>query len=657
MVDNRQNLSRKRSIGVVILSLVATNMMIGSCSDEITYPDFPTIHSVEPATSEVGDTVIISGRDLDSGLEGFSVAFSASGFKGIRSFRTSMPFDVAADQMKVVVPDGSFSGQLRIQWDNPFGISGPFDQNLPPAPGDLLDFSVDQKSGEVAKVFYSGSQLEFCLGSSETASDYILILFSGADPVSPSTYYSYMVNNGIETIHGSGALERSHAALSGSVVASGSTALSGSAGGSGSDGRHDTAELRFEKKRRDEIREAIGRERIQKNEPGDRQSDSSVLQTRVFNVYSDIDGSTIAPASFTEVTADLKYEGTHTLLYVDQLTAPACITDAEAQWLGDAFESGIYQTDRTAFGDESDINGDGKVVILLSPVINRLTEQGTASTEGFIAGFFLPGDLIPSYLDHRCTNGMEICYTMVPDPGGLYGNTYEKSRALEVIRGVIAHEFMHMIMFNYRILQYGGGIYATYSAETWVNEGLAHIAEDLNNHEESNIGRANIFLEDPGDVSLIHGGDALDERGAAFLFFRYLGDRFGEQVYRDIVQTKAVGVDNIERVTGLDFYELFADWSAAVYLDGLEISSDERFSYSSIDLRSDFEPLAVKFFDHNLWGLFGALKSMGPEYIRISLPLESECVFIISSDPGSRMNVIIIRTDDYQAARKRVCRE
>ncbi|MBU8920911.1 MAG: hypothetical protein KOO63_03525 [Bacteroidales bacterium] len=628
MVGNLQNLTRKTLITMAILSLVAMNLLTGSCSDEITYPDLPSIYSVDPATSEVGDTVIISGQNLDSGLEGFSVAFSASEFMGFRSFRTSMPFDISADRMKVVVPDGTFSGQLRIQWDNPFGISGPFDQNIPPAPGDMLDFHLNQRSGEVAKVFYSGSQLEFCLGSVETASDYVIILFSGAEPVSQSTYYSYTVNTGIETIHGNGVLKRTPAAVS------------------GSHGRQDPVDLRFEKKRREEIREAFSGERIRENESDDHQAGSVVAQTRVFDVYSDINGSTIAPASFTEVTANLKYEGTHTLLYVDQLTASGCISDAEAQWLGDSFESGIYQTDRTAFGDESDINDDGRVVILLSPVINRLTDPGTASTEGFIAGFFLPGDLIPSFLDHRCTNGMEIFYTMVPDPEGLYGNTYEKSRALEVIRGVIAHEFMHMIMFNYRVLQYGSGMYATYSAETWVNEGLAHIAEDLNNHEESNIGRANIFLQDPGDVSLIHGGDALDERGAAFLFFRYLGDRFGEQVYRDIVQTKAVGLSNIELVTGLDFYELFADWSAAVYLDGLGISSDNRFSYSSIDLRSDFVPLAVRLFDHNLWGLFGALKSMGPEYIHISLPLENECILNIISDPGSRMNVIIIRTDD-----------
>ena len=51
---------------------------------------------------------------------------------------------------------------------------------------------------------------------------------------------------------------------------------------------------------------------------------------------------------------------------------------------------------------------------------------------------------------------------------------------------------------------------------------LAHVAEDLNGDNSSNVARVNLFLEDPGTVTLIHGGDALDERGAEYLFLRYL---------------------------------------------------------------------------------------------------------------------------------------
>ena len=269
------------------------------------------------------------------------------------------------------------------------------------------------------------------------------------------------------------------------------------------------------------------------------------------------------------------------------------------------FEQDIHPTNNAVFGSESDINHDGKVVILLTPVVNELTPPGGATT-GYIAGFFMPGDLLPNYVPSGATNGMEIYYSMVPDPNGIYGNVYEKERALDVIEGVIAHEFEHMIMFNYRVLIFGNGYSGTYMAELWVEEGMAHIAEDVNGHDESNIRRADLFLDDPGDVTLIHGGDDLEERGASFLFFRYLGDRFGDGVFRDIVQTKKTGTDNISYVTGVPFKELFADWAATMYFESRSVApADPKYAYTSIDLAADFDPLKIKAGKHLRQSLYG----------------------------------------------------
>ncbi|HSG27890.1 MAG TPA: IPT/TIG domain-containing protein, partial [Candidatus Krumholzibacterium sp.] len=536
----------------VCIIFAMISISIYSCSDDDKVSmDRPVITGISQGSASVGDTITLTGEGFGRDMEGFMVAFSGCGFNNSRSYRDSQPLSIWNDSIVVEVPDGAFSGWLRLHWDNPLSGSGPFDLTVPPQASNVFDIDIDQSAGDVAKVFYSGSEYEFELGEEDEASDYLLVLFSGGAPVTGASGYSYFLDNGITQ------------PVDGPAAESGAGFGSQAPVGTGYKKEEMQAEVQemmmesgplpreFEKRRMTEFLELAGSSPSSGGKSGRTNTIVShapggAPQAVVFNVYSDWLGSTIDPASFVQVNAVLAYEGDHSLLYVDEDTPENCLSTVEAGQLGEAFDTSIYGTDRAAFGEESDINSDGKVAILLSPVINGLTEAGTAGTSGFIAGFFLPGDLIPAYMPAGSTNGMEIFYTMVPDPTGTFGNVYEKTRALEVIRGVLAHEFLHMIMFNYRILLPADGLSGAYMPEVWVSEGLAHTAEDLNGHDESNIGRSNLFLADPGAVSLIHGGDALDERGAAFLFFRYLGDRFGEGVFREIVQTRAVGTRNIE---------------------------------------------------------------------------------------------------------------
>ena len=189
-----------------------------------------------------------------------------------------------------------------------------------------------------------------------------------------------------------------------------------------------------------------------------------------------------------------------------------------------------------------------------------------------------------------------------------------------------------MIVFNYRVLIYGNGWQASYLEELWLEEGLSHIAENLNGFERSNILRANIFLADPGNTTLIHGGDALDERGAAFLFLRLLGDVYGDDIFRSLVQSRSSGTANVENATGARFLELFADWSAACYLSGLGITDDPRFNYSSIDLRGDFDALRVRETDFSQTSLQGDVRSMAPEFILMHLGAGSPFCLLYTSD-------------------------
>jgi hypothetical protein len=308
-----------------------------------------------------------------------------------------------------------------------------------------------------------------------------------------------------------------------------------------------------------------------------------------FYVLDTVSGSVLDPGNYTNVTADLRYIGTKCLVYadVDTLADPANNFDQiHFQQLGQAFDNPIEATNVQYFGTYSDVDGNGKVIILISPVVNRLTPDN--SQTGFIAGFFLSLDLYQAgQVPAGTTNHAEIFYLLAADPGAQWGNPFPIDDTAEENIGTTAHEHEHMISFSHRIFNEGGS-----TQETWLEEGMAHMAEDLNGMHGANINRADIYLQNPGAISLEHATAPLSQRGGIYLFLRLLVDRYGPEILQDIVQSPCRGRACIQDVTGENFYDLVAEFFAALYLSGKGITTDARFNYWSIDL-ADYGTVAV----------------------------------------------------------------
>ncbi len=632
------------------------------------------LYSVTPDSAGYEDTIVVTGEGFNPDPASNVIVFSPCGFSNTECQRVSVPISVSGTELVGIVPDGAFTGRIRVENRDPLEGDSPFRVAWPPFPSIDLPFGVALSSGDVGKVYYAGTRYTFSI-ETEEADDYLLIIFNSSAP--PSAQYTYWYTVSLE-IDATFMEENGDRDVGSREFAGGGsnyekwrrgTALMSSKDREGADTHHSGGTGRdntgfflaanygesyssFKRRIRSEIEELLRRRASGAPHLFPPPKDVSKItgagappQTVEFNVLVDPYRSTLDPDNFTVVSADLKYEGDHALLYVDQRTPPQYLTDQDAEDLGLDFDNQIHPINRAYFGEESDINGEGKVAILLTPVVNEMTPAGTAWQEGFISGFFMPGDLLPDLVDPRVTNGMEIFYTVVPDPDTLFGNYFPKAETIEYIRSTIAHEFQHMIMFNYRVLIYGRGRVADYMEDLWLEEGLSHIAEDLNGFDQGNIGRANIFLEDPGNVTLVYGGDALDERGASFLFLRYLGDRFGDGIFRELVQSRSAGTANVEEASEERFKELFADWSSACYLSGLGITADERFNYTSIDLRGDFDPLSVIRNDLSVFEIAGDVKSMGPEFIQFSIPSGISLSVTIDCTNVGRMNAVIIRLD------------
>ncbi|MBX6363671.1 MAG: IPT/TIG domain-containing protein [Gemmatimonadetes bacterium] len=343
-----------------------------------------------------------------------------------------------------------------------------------------------------------------------------------------------------------------------------------------------------------------------------------------------------AQQGFSQVTATVRAVSAHAIVYLDVNAPAGGFTDAELRQFAATFDDPIYDTDVAVFGTPSDIDGNGKVVILFTPVVNQLTPRGSSS---FVAGFFFGCDLV-SPRSCSGSNQGEVFYALVPDPTGRFGLTQSKTRVLQTVPPVLAHEFMHMIHFNQRVLLRGGGDEAL-----WLSEALAHTAEDtvggvfLQRRDSANaalfkfpdfrLGYA--YLENPSATTLVaaDGNGSLEERGAGWLFVKYLIGRFGGDVPGRLVRTTRAGTDNVTAVTGTPWPVLFQDWAVALWADDApELAStplDRRYTFPNLDLRrvlgqpalGGIYPLAPTGFGFTDFAASGTLPSASPAYYLI----------------------------------------
>ena len=118
------------------------------------------------------------------------------------------------------------------------------------------------------------------------------------------------------------------------------------------------------------------------------------------------------------------------------------------------------------YGDLSDVDGNGRIMILMTKAANREDDDGF-----FLGGWVWPADLYPK---SQCatSNEAEIFYGRVPDPGGVFGSAWTKQQALEYYPSLLTHEITHLVQANSQV--FGGA-----SLATWEAEGGATLAEQL----------------------------------------------------------------------------------------------------------------------------------------------------------------------------------
>ncbi|HEU4682008.1 MAG TPA: hypothetical protein VFS51_09695 [Gemmatimonadales bacterium] len=317
--------------------------------------------------------------------------------------------------------------------------------------------------------------------------------------------------------------------------------------------------------------------------------------------------ATTACLTFVQSTATVKAVGNRVAVYVDNAAPASGYTDADLVDVAALFDDHLYPIDTLAFGRESDIDGNGVVVVLLTQRVNALSPDCNA-TESVILGYFFGADLLPRGPGNTGSNEAEIFYGLVPDPDNPDCSVTE-TFALSRLPSTFVHEFQHMISFNQHRLVRGAS-----AEDTWLNEGLSHFAEELAGRKvpdsecpvsgscaddflaQGNLVNAFAYLGSPEDFFLIEpesSSGELEERGANWLFVRWLLDHFatdsvfGTDLTQRLVATSLVGVANVAAQTAVGFSTLVAEWQLANYLDDLPGFSQPsaRLRYKSWNFR------------------------------------------------------------------------
>jgi len=236
-----------------------------------------------------------------------------------------------------------------------------------------------------------------------------------------------------------------------------------------------------------------------------------------------------------------------------------------------------------AYGEASDVNSDGRVSIVITPVLNRLT-QGTDDEllEGTLVGSYADPevDLVDYDVDENpLSDEQEVIYVHAPDPYGYFNN--EVPVDLDAYTGMelaaqIARAYTRLISYNNKVLADTAGGDAE---EGWLLDGLGALGADLTGFGAVNYDDVWRYLDAPHLAPLVVAEDAgaisTQSVGAQYLFLRWLVDTQEPQdpsegtLLQQLMTTTNIGADAISSVTGKTFVELVVAWQVALLTTGV----------------------------------------------------------------------------------------
>ena len=289
-----------------------------------------------------------------------------------------------------------------------------------------------------------------------------------------------------------------------------------------------------------------------------------LLQRRSFCVVPGLDFSQHLrkPATLAQSTAHAEfYLDDEDLSHYDSAFVPA---------LAQSFEERVWPAITSAFGAPTDVDQNGKVLVLLSH------ELGAHINGGWLIGYFGNADLLRARDDSSdCSSGGsnhgEIVFLNDVQNGTANGWSVQDLQST-IYPETLAHEIQHMLNLGRRCVERS----CDGPEATWINEALSKVAEDLAGYGwNAAAGRAqgaDYLTLAAGDLRGYDGrsltkweADPIGNYQGAHSFLRMFVDRFGDS-FAGRVAADDGGVPGLEAMLQRPLPRAMAEWATALLL-------------------------------------------------------------------------------------------
>jgi hypothetical protein len=282
---------------------------------------------------------------------------------------------------------------------------------------------------------------------------------------------------------------------------------------------------------------------------------------------------------------------------------------------------GIFETNTSAFGDPPNVDGDPKIIILLLDI-----KDGYSGSGGYVGGYFYSYNEV-----NTGTSNFAEIFFIDTNPIDL-----TKSRGLSSAISILAHEFQHMIHYNYDEHEL-----------TFVDEGCALVAE-------VNCGfpiyNQTLYANEPNHYLLDWRSNdntkVLNDYSRAARYFVYIRDQAGIGVFKKIVAStlsSGAGINAGLSGTGLNFLGITRNWYVANQLNDRSVDSSYGYNYPNLP-----KPVEKIFYNPNVPLTSDSVEKFAVQYLAFKAGSQLHITFTSSSSS------LVIKAIELGPSAKRV---
>ncbi len=344
----------------------------------------------------------------------------------------------------------------------------------------------------------------------------------------------------------------------------------------------------------------------------------------------------------TYISRNCKLEriSAHCKIFVDQdsynglsaVSGVDAVTAADLLHFENEFETHIYDLMTGSYANFYDIDNDGRISILLSPVYAKLNFAGLFNSNNFA--------------DNPNSNLRDLIGLFSP----YSAKNWSGERWREATRETICHEMQHLV--NYSANYYFNAV--NQMEDEWLDESLSVGAEAryrLLRGSPIMENRFSLWANSPSSVGLLNFSRALSQYGMVGLFNFYLYEQSDSATIKAMVNSTQLGIANVNNLfinrDGMN--GMFRDWAMAALLDSLRannqidisgINAGYRYK-TNLGLNVSYTSVAYGYSTSEVY-----LPAYGAAFYIINQPSGfdgSEYRFRVESESGKNVDILMVR--------------